>query len=72
VYTPRIPFQLSIGNQITNGELDIPQAGMSGSGPDSRPEAGRAEVDDARATTALAQETTLTEENPNASSRSDS
>lgn len=72
VYTPRTPFQLSIGIQDTNGELEIPQAGMSGSGPDSRPEAGGAEVDDARTTTALAQETTLTEEPPNASSRSGS
>jgi hypothetical protein len=72
VYTPRTPLQLSIGIQDTNGELEIPQAGMSGSGPDSRPEAGGAEVDDARTTTALAQETTLTEETPNASSRSGS
>jgi DNA-binding transcriptional regulator YdaS (Cro superfamily) len=72
VYTPRIPFQLSIGNQFTNGELDIPQAGMSGSGPDSRPEPGRAEVDDARAAPVLSQETKLTEENQNADSRSDS
>ena len=69
VYTPRTPIQLTIGNPITNGELGIPLAGLSGSEPDSRPEAGGEAADDAIATMALAHDATLTEEIPNASSR---